>query len=157
MLAAHAIHVQHGFSTPEIEKARAEKDLARGGTIDWAKMQAEVVAAITADLAKDEEDEAAALEGLAKMPEDLIPLREEKIALDEQIDALTARKKEIQDTFGKRLDERGLVGFLLNGKVHARVTVGTRTGIDGKKLKDEKPSIWKKYLKTTAYRSVRID
>ena len=51
MLANHAIYVQGGFSTPEIERERAEKDMARGGPIDWAKMQAEVDDAIKARLA----------------------------------------------------------------------------------------------------------
>ena len=48
MLAQHAIFVQGGFSTPEIERARAEADLAAGGTIDWDTMQAEVNAALLA-------------------------------------------------------------------------------------------------------------
>ena len=46
MLAQHAIFVQGGYSTPEVERERAEADLAAGGTIDWDAMQAEVNAAL---------------------------------------------------------------------------------------------------------------
>src|SRR4051812_39446449 len=47
MLALHAIHVQGGFSTPEIEAERASKDMAMGrGPINWDKMQAEVTDAL---------------------------------------------------------------------------------------------------------------
>ncbi len=48
MLAAHAIYVQGGFSTPQVERVRAEADIAAGGSIDWAAMQAEVEAAMLA-------------------------------------------------------------------------------------------------------------
>jgi hypothetical protein len=51
MLAQHAIHVQGGFSTPEIERARAEKDLAGGGTIDFDRMQAELTEVLLAKVA----------------------------------------------------------------------------------------------------------
>jgi hypothetical protein len=47
LLAAHAIYVQGGFSTPEIEAERARKDMADGGApIDWDKMRAELIAVI---------------------------------------------------------------------------------------------------------------
>lgn len=42
MLAQHAIFVQGGYSTPEIERERAEKTLAEGGSIDFDAMEAEV-------------------------------------------------------------------------------------------------------------------
>lgn len=160
MLAAHAIYVQHGFSTPDIEKTRAEKDLARGAHIDWDKMQAEVQAAILEDLQKQGtsgEAAAAELEGLAQMPDDLVKLREEKLKLDKQLEKLQARKKEIQDTFGQRLKDDGLVGYLLHGKVHARRSQHTRTGVDSKRLKEELPVVYKNYLKVTSYTSVTVN
>ena len=46
LLAAHAIHVQGGFSTPENERERAEKDIAHGAVFDWATIEAEVRAAV---------------------------------------------------------------------------------------------------------------
>lgn len=100
------------------------------------------------------EVEAALDEGLAEMPADLIPLRNEKLALDEQIDLLTARKKEITDAFGERLKTDGLQGFMLYGKVHARRSEVTNSRVDSKKLKTEMPHVFAKFLKVT--KSVRI-
>lgn len=52
MLAQHAIHVQGGFSTPEIEAERARKDMAASAApIDWDKMQAELDTALAAKVA----------------------------------------------------------------------------------------------------------
>lgn len=156
MLAAHAIYVQHGFSTPEVEKARAEKDIANGAVIDWDKIQAEVTAAMIAGL-EGQEAEAAEFEGLVQMPADLVPLREEKLKLDKQLEKLQARKKEIQDEFGQRLKDDGMVGYLLHGKVHARRKQGTRTGVDVKRLKDELPLVYKNYLKVTDYVQITVN
>lgn len=103
-----------------------------------------------------EELDAAELESIVPMPEDLIPLRQEKLALDAQLEVLEARKKEIQEIFGKRLDEMGKVGFILHGKVHARVSQGTRSDIDKKKLKEQMPHIYAQFLKVIKYRSIRI-
>ena len=125
----------------------------------WEDMQAQVLAAIAADQAQaapDEEVQAALDEGLAPMPPAVVALRTEKLALDAQIDELTARKKAIQEEVGKQLDAAGLVGFVFNGKVRARVTNGTRSTVDGKKLKEKHPKIWAAFLKTTPYRSVNI-
>jgi len=100
--------------------------------------------------------EAAELEGLAPMPAELEGLRLEKLEIDKQKALLEQRLTEIKDEFGKRLEADGLQGYVVDGKVHARVSHGTRTGVDAKKLKAEMPHIWSKYLKTTAYRSVTI-
>lgn len=48
LLANHVIFVQGGFSTPEVERVRAEADIASGTTIDWDKYRDEVGAAIIA-------------------------------------------------------------------------------------------------------------
>lgn len=106
---------------------------------------------------KAEEAEAQMAEGLAPMPEDLVALRQEKLELDDQIDALNARKEEIKDIFGEKLKDEGLVGFMLHGKVHARRSNRTRTDVDRKRLKDELPEVYKNYLKTTSYVSITIN
>lgn len=51
LLAQHAIHVQGGYSTAEVERERALRDLHAGGMIDWTKVQSEVDAAIAAKIA----------------------------------------------------------------------------------------------------------
>lgn len=51
LLARHAIYVQGGMSTPEVEKARAEADIARGSVPDWTLMYQEVVQAMRSQLA----------------------------------------------------------------------------------------------------------
>jgi len=45
LLAQHAVFVQGGFSTPEIERTKAEADLAKGAVFDWHTIEAEVRAA----------------------------------------------------------------------------------------------------------------
>lgn len=96
-------------------------------------------------------------EGLAPMPAELVDLREESNLLKEQIDALTARRNEIKEIFGKHLEDEGLQGFLLHGKVHARVTYGNRTAVDSKLLKEKMPHVWRKFLKTTQYKSITVN
>lgn len=96
-------------------------------------------------------------EGILPMPEDLVPLREEMVALKAQLEVMHSREKDIKDTFGKRLTEVGAKGFLLNGKVHARITFGTRTGVDSKSLREQMPHIFQKYMKITKYTSVKVD
>jgi len=103
------------------------------------------------------EAEAAAAEGIAAMPADLVALRNEKIQLDEQISALEARKKEIRDIFGARLESMGLQGFSLNGKVHARRSEVHTTRLDSGKLKEKHPKIWAAFAKVTDSVRVVID
>jgi predicted phage-related endonuclease len=113
--------------------------------------KAAAVAAVEAEIAA-----AAELEGLAPMPEDLIALRAEKLLIDQEKDKLEARLREIKDTFGDRLTADGLQGYILNGKVKARRSPGTRTSVDGKRLKEELPHIYQNFLKTTPYVSINI-
>lgn len=108
----------------------------------------------TAPAVSLEETDALTLEALAPMPQDLIALREEKIAIQERIDALETRKKEIRDIFGQRLLDDGLQGYLLHGKVHARRTVVRSPRLDSKALKDKHPRIYAAFVKITE--SVRI-
>lgn len=100
---------------------------------------------------------AALLEGLAPMPTNIEQLRTEKLMIDKQKEILEARLAEIKAEVGQELEANGLNGFILNGKVHARLTKGTRTTVDGKKLKDEMPHIYPQYLKVTPYQSVTIN
>lgn len=97
--------------------------------------------------------DAALLEGLAPMPAHLIPLRDESIALKEQIDELNARREDIKESFAKELQDSGLQGYILNGKVHARVSEVINTRVDAKELKLKMPHIYAKFLKVT--KSVR--
>lgn len=100
------------------------------------------------------EQEAALLEGLAEMPEDLVPLREKRLKLKAKIDTLQQEADEIRDTFGTRLESEGLQGYMLHGKVKARRTDVTNTRADSKMLKADFPEIWAKVVKVT--KSVRV-
>jgi hypothetical protein len=101
-----------------------------------------------------DETEAAAHEALAPMPADLIALRAEKLLLDQQIDALKERKDAIRDIFGKRLEDLGLQGFVLNGKVHARRSEVHTGRLDGEALKKRHPKLYAQFLKFTD--SIRV-
>lgn len=109
------------------------------------------------DLLTPTEAEAAELEGMLPMPEELIPLREEKLFLDEEIEKLQARKREIQDTFGRALEEAGAQGFVLNGQVHARHVVQMRSTVDSKLLKEKFRHIWTQVLRTTEVHVIRVN
>lgn len=100
------------------------------------------------------EQEAALLEGLAQMPDHLIPLRNEYLANKEAADELKARQDEIKAKFADELVESGLQGFILHGKVHARRSEVTNTRIDSTGLKEKMPHIWQQFVKTT--KSVRV-
>lgn len=104
----------------------------------------------------NEEIEAAALEGIAPMPEDLIALREEKLLLDLQIEQLEGRKKEITAIFGARLQEDGLKAYSLNGKNHATASEFTEHRIDSKLLKNEMPHIFQKYAPARDVRRITV-
>lgn len=103
------------------------------------------------------EQEAALAEGLADMPGDLIPLRSEYLALKEQRDAITQAMDDIKGTFADRLKEDGLSGFILGGKVHARVSDVTNTRVDSKRLKAEMPTIHAKFLVVTKSQRVTVN
>lgn len=92
--------------------------------------------------------EAALLEGLAPMPEDLIPLRDEKMLLDEEIKRLEARKADIRDVFDERLKDAGLKAYMIGDEVRARRSEGQTTTLDSKLLKKEMPHVFTKYART---------
>jgi hypothetical protein len=100
---------------------------------------------------------AALLEGLAPMPAHLIPLRDESNALKEQIDALTERREKIKETFGKTLEADGLQGFILHGKVHARVSYVTNNRVDTKELRAKRPDVFQEFLVTTKSKRVTVN
>ena len=103
-------------------------------------------------LAAAKEDKGA----LAVMPADLVPLREEKLRVDAELDKLNARKDEIKSLFQTRLEADKVIGYTIDGKVRARRSPGSRSDIDAKGLKEKHPVIYKRFLRTTAYISMRI-
>ena len=100
------------------------------------------------------EREAAEAEGLVEMPLDLIALRDRKLQLDEQKDALVAEIDKIKETFAQRMEAYGVQGFVLNGKVHARRSEVKTSRIDSKALKEAHPRLWAAFSKVTE--SVRV-
>ena len=113
-----------------------------------------MTATITAPAVPLSEQEAAAAEGLVEMPVDLVALRNRKLALDEQKDAIIAEIDQIKATFDQRMAAYGVQGFVLNGKVHARRSEVKTSRVDTKKLKEAHPRIFAAFLKVTE--SVRI-
>lgn len=113
-----------------------------------------MTATTTAPPVQLDEAEAAALEGIAPMPLDLIALREKKLRLSEERDALNAQIDEIKATFAERLEAYGVQGFELNGKVHARKSLVRTPRLDTKKFKAAHPKIWAAFTVVTT--SVRV-
>lgn len=103
-----------------------------------------------------EQTEAALVEGLAEMPEDLIPLRLQYLALKDQRDDVLNQMDQIKSTFASRLKEQGLQGFLLYGKVRSRLSKVTNSRVDSKRLKDELPAVHAKYLVVTKNERVNV-
>jgi hypothetical protein len=153
MLAAHAIHVQGGYSTPEVERARAEKDIAAGGSIDWAAMQAEVNDALLAKLAAPIEPAApaapAAKPGAAadevEPTEDTTAQRvditavlanvDQGEALRDRIKNLTAELK-VHEDIVKDVLGSATAGTDASGKVVVRYPFRNRSGLSKEKVKD---------------------
>lgn len=103
------------------------------------------------------ESEAALEEGYAPMPEDLKVDRERRLAIKQEIEQLEGEYAEIRERFLQRMDQDGVRGYLLNGKVHARIKTVVRQTVDSKALKTKMPHIWKQFVKTSETRSVNID
>jgi predicted phage-related endonuclease len=101
--------------------------------------------------------QAALAEGLAPMPAHLIPLRDESNDLKEQIDKLTERRDKIKEIFGKTLVAEGHQGFLLNGKVHARVSNVTNNRVDTKALREKRPDVFQEFLVTTKSQRIVVN
>lgn len=100
------------------------------------------------------ETEAALAEGLAPMPEDLTVDRLRLLALKEKRDELEAEINELRGRFADRMQEAGVTGFILNGKVRARTSTVQTSRIDSRKLANELPAVHAQYLKVTE--SVRV-
>jgi hypothetical protein len=121
LLAQHAVYVQGGFSTPEIETERARKDMSDGGApIDWAKFQAELDEALAAKLAVENaqaSDREAATTGL-----DIGLLRRYKMLREHQkiADAESTAFKEEADAMELQLvdmfAEAGIQNINVDGK-----------------------------------------
>ena len=112
---------------------------------------------ITAPAVTTDETEAAALEGILPMPADLVPLRQEKLDLDTQIAMLRERVEEIKATFATRAEADGVQGYVLEGKVHARISQVITNRIDSDKLKKTLPHIFNQFIKTTTSQRVTIN
>ena len=163
MLAAHAIHVQGGFSTPDIERARAEKDLARGASIDFDAMQAEVTAALLAKVAALP-DEATTDPAPASTTNTATPSRVDVSAviahidlgegLRDRIKALQADLKVHEDAVKDALGE-ATVGTDAKGNVLVRYPHRERHGLDKDKVKDLlSPEDFGRCSKVTPYRTL---
>lgn len=147
MLAAHAIHVQGGYSDPMIERARAEADIAAGNVPDWDKMQAEVNAALMAKVtapATPAAHVAAEAEVDPAEPE-VAPQRvdvtavlaniDQGEALRDRIKAMTAELKIHEDAV-KDVLGAATVGTDATGKVVVRYPFRNRSGLNKERVKD---------------------
>ncbi len=103
-----------------------------------------------------DETEAAELEALAPMPDDLLPLRNRKLKIDEQMEKLEFELKKIKDEFDDRLKADGLDGYTINGKVRGRRSSFKRFTINSKLLKEKHPRIYKAFLTETPVVSIKI-
>ena len=103
-----------------------------------------------------DETEAAQLEGLAPMPSDLVPLRERKLQLANEIAALEEELEQIKGTFNQRMKAAGVVGFTLLGKVRSRISTYDHPWIDQDDLRTRHPRIYKSVLRKTPVESTKI-
>ena len=106
ILAQHAIHVQGGYSTPDVERKRAELDLAKGGRIDFEKMQEELTGALLAkvsallpdvDAAVPVTSHVAEADPTEPVPADEKPQRVDVTAVLAHVDAGEALRDRIAD------------------------------------------------------------
>jgi hypothetical protein len=157
MLAQHAIYVQGGVSDPERERARAEADIAAGGSINWIKMQAEVDAAIAARVAAMPATPAPEPEAPEDQAVDVTAVLanvDQGEALRDRIKALTAELKIHEDLVKDALGS-ATVGTDAKGKVVVRFPHRNRTGLVNaevrKRLSDEDYAACEK---VTSYRTL---
>jgi hypothetical protein len=167
MLANHAIYVQGGFSDPDTERARAEDDIARGGTIDWAKMTAEVDEAIRVRLAAMPAGPAPtppAAATTAPPPSTAAAQRvdvtavlanvDQGEALRDRIKKLTAELKVHEDMI-KDLMGEATIGVDSAGHVVVRYPHRTRTGLSKDKVKERMdPAEYAECETVTPYRTI---
>jgi hypothetical protein len=141
MLAAHAVFVQGGFSTPDIEKKRAEADIARGVVIDWAAIKDEVITAMAteglATPAPEPATAAPAPEAAPVGPVDVTAVLahvDQGEALRDRIKKMTAELKTHEDAVKAAL---GLAteGVDAAGKVVVRYPHRSRSGLSKEKVK----------------------
>jgi hypothetical protein len=165
MLAAHAVFVQGGFSTPEIERARAEADIKRGLVIDWDAMRDEVIAAtaaagmvVTPSTPPAEPATAApAPEAAPVAPVDVTAVLahvDQGEALRDRIKKMTAELKGHEDAIKAAL---GLAteGVDAKGKVVVRFPHRSRHGLDKKAVQAIlSPEDWAAVSRVTNYRTL---
>ncbi len=168
MLANHAIYVQGGFSDPATERARAESDIARGGTIPWDKMQAEVDEAIKVRLAAMPAGPAPTPPAAPAPASGTTPsgaLQRVKVtavlanidqgeALRDRIKKLTAELKVHEDMIKDVLGDAP-IGVDDTGKVVVRYPHKTRSGLNKSKVKERMdPTLYAECETVTPYRTL---
>lgn len=137
MLAQHAVYVQGGYSDPEREAERARKQLAASpGSIDWARMTAEVQtalearvadlsAAVTAEEAKQEADsgldaDSAAIAKEVGIDTDLVRRYKDLRAAEKEADSERAAVKEEADKLEQQIvdmySDAGVPSLSIDGK-----------------------------------------
>ncbi len=78
---------------------------------------------------------------------------QERIRLNSEIDALTTRKKEIENIIKMDMGENE-TAFLPHFRISWKNTI--RTSLDSKKFKEEKSDLFNMYRKTTKYRKFNV-
>jgi len=170
LLAQHAIHVQGGYSTPEVERERAKIDLAKGGRIDFEKMQAELTEALlakVADLPSVAAEPAPTLDGIPEpepTPAAEKPQRVDVTAVLAHIDAgeaLRDRIKDLQKTLKFHEDSIKDVlgpateGVDATGSVVIRFPFRNRSDLDRKLVKSMlTEEEYAKAVRETTYRTL---
>jgi hypothetical protein len=153
MLANHAIYVQGGFSDPDTERARAEDDIARGGTIDWAKMTAEVPAPTPPAAATTAPPPSTAAAQRVDVTAVLANVDQGE-ALRDRIKKLTAELKVHEDMI-KDLMGEATIGVDSAGHVVVRYPHRTRTGLSKDKVKERMdPAEYAECETVTPYRTI---
>jgi hypothetical protein len=170
MLAQHAIHVQGGFSTPEIERARAAKDLAGGGSIDFDRMQAELTEVLLAKVAAPSATPSPALtEAVTTIDPDPVPAEEKPQRVDvtavlahvdageairDRIKALQKDLKVHEDTI-KDVMGPATEGTDAKGQVVVRFPYRNRSDLDRKLVKSMlTEEEYAKAVRETTYRTL---
>lgn len=143
MLAQHAVYVQGGFSTPEIERDRAQKQLEQSpGSIDWKRMHTEVLEAMAARLTEEvasEEEKQAAAAGLpiAKVRR-YKELKEAQAASEAEAKAIKDEANKLEAELIDDFAEAGVQNINVDGKtiyLHRSVFAQRCPGVDAEDVK----------------------
>jgi hypothetical protein len=105
------------------------------------------------------EAEAAELESLSPLPQELALIRAEWLALKEQENHVKARLNEKRDALGAALEAAGLQGFTVDGRVVVRRSEVTTNALDTAKIKKDDPALFGRLFQSFAKvtKSVRVN